>query len=61
MQFFLKEVLIMTTKPKHSGFEAPLYGTLLPKGTKLKKNADGTVTPVYPKKSSKTKGGNKPK
>lgn len=33
-----------------SGFDAPTYGTLLPKGTTFKKNKDGTITPVKPKK-----------
>ena len=43
--YFIKEVIIMAT-PKHSGFEAPIYGTVLPKGMKLKKNADGTISAV---------------
>ena len=39
-------------RPAHSGFEVePLAGTVTtyPKGTKFKKNADGTRTPIYPK------------
>ena len=40
--------------PKHSGFEAPIYGTTLPKGMKLKKNADGTVSRVPVKKQKKS-------
>lgn len=39
----------MENERRHCGFEAPVYGTLLPKGTKLKKNPDGTVSPIYPK------------
>lgn len=35
---------------KHSGFEAPAIGTRVPDGTKWKKNPDGTISPVYPKK-----------
>lgn len=50
----------MATKSrKRSGFDAPTYGTLCPKGTKIKKNPDGTITLVEPdekkKKSSKKK------
>lgn len=37
-------------KRKGSGFDGPTIGKTLPKGTALKKNKDGTVTPVYPKK-----------
>lgn len=33
---------------RHCGFEAPVIGTLLPKGTKWKQNPDGTSTPIYP-------------
>lgn len=39
----------MDTK-KHSGFEAPTIGILVPDGTTWKKNPDGTMTPIYPKK-----------
>lgn len=48
----------MSTK-RHSGFEAPAIGTLLPKGTTWKKNPDGTFTPIYPKNESA--GKDKPK
>ena len=37
------------TEKKHSGFEAPAIGTVYPKGTTFKKNANGTLTPVFPK------------
>lgn len=44
----------MSTKtPKHSGFEAPTIGRVLPDGTKWKKNPDGTISPVYPKQKDK--------
>ena len=36
--------------PKHSGFEAPVKGVVLPKGTTFKKGKNGVVTPVLPKK-----------
>ena len=36
-------------RPKHSGFEAPTYGVIVPEGTKWIKNPDGTLTPIYPK------------
>lgn len=39
-------------RPKHSSFEYPTIGELLPDGTKLKKNRDGTITPIYPKKNT---------
>lgn len=35
---------------KRSGFEYPVKGKSLPKGTTLKRNSDGTVTVVQPKK-----------
>ena len=38
------------SKPKHSGFDAPVIGTQYPKGTVWKKNKDGTISPVVPKK-----------
>lgn len=41
------------TKKKHSSFEAPVYGERLPKGTTLRRNPDGTVTPIKPKKKKK--------
>lgn len=46
-----------TTRPKHSGFEAPGHFTKYPKGTTLKKNKDGTMSAVLPKeKNSNNKG-----
>ena len=42
-----------TNRPAHSGFEAPVYGTVAPKGTTIKHNADGTITLVPPKKPVK--------
>ena len=45
----------MADKEKHSGFEAPVYGELVPEGTRYKKNPDGTVTPIYPKKNTTKK------
>ena len=41
---------------KHSGFEAPTIGRVIPDGVKRKKNPDGTVTLVYPKKKDDKKG-----
>ena len=35
-------------RPSHSGFDCPAYGTMLPEGTKLQRNNDGTVTIIYP-------------
>ena len=40
----------MAGKRKNSGFDAPTYGTMSPKGTKIKKNPDGTITLIEPKK-----------
>lgn len=45
----------MAEKKKHSGFEAPAIGTVVPEGTKWKRNPDGTMSPVYPKKKTATK------
>ena len=42
----------MATK-KGTGFSAPMIGTKYPKGSTIRKNADGTVTVVPPKKSTK--------
>lgn len=36
-------------KPMYSGFDAPVIGQMLPKGTTFKTNPDGTITPVLPK------------
>ena len=35
--------------PKHSGFEAPEYGTVAPNGAKMKKLPNGRITFVAPK------------
>ena len=40
-------------KKIRSGFDCPVYGEILPKGTTFKKNNDGTVTIVLPKEKSK--------
>ena len=47
-----------TGRPAHCGFEAepPVgTGTVYPKGTTFKRNPNGTVTPVIPKKSASKK------
>lgn len=41
--------------PKHSGFEAPTIGTVLSKGSKIKRNKDGTISVVAPKPATKKK------
>ena len=35
---------------KKSGLNVPTYGKAFPRGTKFKRNSDGTVRPVLPKK-----------
>lgn len=40
-------------KKRNSGFDAPTIGKVVPKGTKWKKNPDGTVSPIYPKDKPK--------
>lgn len=40
---------------KKSSFNAPCIGTVHSKGTKIKKNPDGTITLVEPKKKKKKK------
>lgn len=42
-------------KSKKSGFDYPAIGTAFPKGTTFKKNKDGRLIPVYPKKKKETK------
>ena len=42
-------------KSKHSGFEAPTIGTVHPKGSVIKKNPDGTIRIVEPKKKTSGK------
>lgn len=34
--------------PKHSGFEAPTYGIVYPKGTKFRIMSDGIMKPIIP-------------
>ena len=36
-------------RPKHSGFDAPTYGTVYPKGTVFKKDKNGKLIPILPK------------
>lgn len=46
----------MATKTKkRSGFDVPTYGVSYAKGTKIKKNPDGTVSLEEPKKKKNTK------
>ena len=44
-----------TDRPAHSGYEGKTIGEVVPVGTTWKKNANGTYTPVYPKKSTSKK------
>lgn len=56
--FINREEIIMasnTNRPRHSGFETPTYGTVHAKGTKVRKNKDGTVTIIEPKKKDDKK------
>ena len=39
--------------PLHSGFEAPVIGTTLPRGTTYINNPDGTITLVFPEEEGK--------
>ncbi|MBQ7372878.1 MAG: hypothetical protein IJW67_13550 [Blautia sp.] len=48
------------SEKKHSGFDAPTYGELLPKGTKIIHNPNGTISHVFPDKAE-TKTANKSK
>lgn len=41
------------SKKSGTGFSAPTIGTKYPKGSKIKKNPDGTITVVTPKKKGK--------
>ena len=34
--------------PKHSGFEAPAIGIVMPKGTRFKKLPNGRITAILP-------------
>lgn len=46
----------MATKRNNSkgtGFKGETIGTVMPKGTKFKKNANGTITPIFPKNGGK--------
>ncbi len=40
---------------KKSGFNAPAIGTVEPRGTTIKRNPDGTISYVYPKKKDAEK------
>lgn len=39
-----------TSSKKKSGFDAPAIGNVMPKGTVLKRRADGTIYAAKPKK-----------
>ena len=41
------------TKQQNSGFNGQTIGEMFPKGTTFKRNANGTLTPVYPKSGTK--------
>ena len=43
---------------KKSGFDAPVIGEALPKGTTFKKDANGRIIPVYPNEKKKKKKSN---
>ena len=45
----------MATKTSKCSMNGPCIGTAHPKGTKVKKNADGTITLIEPKKKSSKK------
>ena len=36
------------TRPRHSAFEAPIYGTIHPKGTKIRRLPDGLIELIEP-------------
>ncbi len=42
------KIFYSSFKKRHSGFEAPTIGTVLPKGTTFVKNADGRISVVLP-------------
>ena len=42
----------MATK-KHSGFEAPVYGTVAPKGSTIRRLENGRIEIVPPKEADK--------
>ena len=42
-------------KGNGTGFAAPTIGVLHPKGSTIRKNADGTVSVIPPKKSGSSK------
>lgn len=44
----------MTDNKKKSGFDAPAIGTIHPKGSKIVKNPDGTITIVPPNETEPT-------
>ncbi len=43
----------MATQTKKCSFNGPCIGTVHPKGSRIKKNPDGTVTVIEPKKKKK--------
>ena len=43
----------MADRKEESGFNAPMIGTVHPKGSTIRKNPDGTVTIVPPKTNLK--------
>lgn len=36
------------TRPRHSAFEAPIYGIVHPKGTKIRRLPDGLIELIEP-------------
>ncbi len=42
-------------RPKHSGFEAPCIGVVMPRGTRIVKNPDGTISHVIPEEAKPDK------
>lgn len=45
--------MMPTKKTKKSGFDGQTIGKVHPKGSKIKKNPDGTITVVEPKKKKR--------
>lgn len=43
----------MATTRRRSGFDVPTYGIAYAKGTKIKKNPDGTITLIEPNEKKK--------
>ena len=42
---------------KYSGFDGPTIGTVLPRGTTIKHNPDGTITLIQPENNDEKSGG----